>query len=331
MNIYIRKEIYPNEYRTPIIPKDVTYLMKYNYTIYVQSSNSRCFSDDDYRKAGAIVVTDEWYNYDAIIIGLKELQHIEYLNRHVHIYFAHCYKEQDNATTILNYFKDSRSILYDLEYFTYKNNQRFLAFGFYAGIAGCILALKQYQYKKLSSLSYITDLNYTIRELNKCRMNPTIAVVGYNGRCGQGVCHVLDKLNLNYNIYSRSNNKNNLEKYDIVFNCICLNTYIKPWFTTETIFNNPIVICDISCDPYHEYNPIQIYNKPTTWENPVFKYNDNVSIIAIDNLPSLIPIESSTYFSNKVVDLLLIKKNDVQKIWKRNLFYYYSKIQPLND
>lgn len=328
MLLFIRKETIPNEYRTPIIPKDIPILIKNNYTVYVESCSNRCFSDHEFEKYGAIIVNHQWFQYNAnIVLGLKELQHPEYLDHHVHVYFAHCYKDQLHAPKLLKYFKDSRSILYDLEYFTYKNNQRFLAFGFYAGIAGCILGLKQHHFKKLGPLSYIKDLNSTIFELLSFNMKPSIAVIGYSGRCGQGVCHVLNLLHLKYHVYTKEQSKNNLNAYDIVFNCIYLSNYIKPWFTHDTKFKKPIVICDISCDPYHEYNPIQIYNEPTTWENPVYQYNKNVSIIAIDNLPSLIPIESSTYFSNKMIELILLKENDTQHIWKRNLKIYDSIVK----
>jgi alanine dehydrogenase len=327
MFLFIRKETIPNEFRTPIIPKDIPTLIQHGFTIYVESSPNRCFSDIEFEKQGATIVTNEWFHYNATVLGLKELEHPEYLDRHVHIYFAHCYKNQCHSYQLLNYFKQSCSILYDLEYFTYANNQRFLAFGFYAGISGCILALQQYHYKKLGPLSYIKNLNATIFELLSFNLSPSIAVVGYNGRCGQGVSHVLNLLHIKHHKYSKDHSKNNLHKYDIVFNCIYLNTYIKPWFTHSTRFKKPIVICDISCDPYHEYNPIQIYNEPTTWENPVYQYNDLVSIIAIDNLPSLIPIESSTYFSNKMIELFLLKKKDTQQIWKRNLNIYDSKVK----
>ncbi len=327
MYLFIRKETIPHEYRTPIIPKDIPILIEHGYTIYVESSPDRCFSDSDFEKQGAIIVTNEWFHYNAIILGLKNLENPEYLNHHVHIYFAHCYKDQIGSYSLLKHFKQSHSILYDLEYFTYSNNQRVLAFGFYAGIAGCILALQQHHFKTLGPLSYIKNLNTTIFELLSFNMNPSIAVVGYNGRCGQGVCHVLNLLHLKHHKFSKESLKTNLYKYDIVFNCIYLNTYIKPWFTHSTPFKKPIVICDISCDPYHDYNPIQIYNEPTTWEKPVYQYNELVSIIAIDNLPSLIPIESSTYFSNKMIELFLLKEKDSQHIWKRNLKIYDSKVK----
>jgi saccharopine dehydrogenase (NAD+, L-lysine-forming) len=329
MLLFIRKETIPHEYRSPIIPKDIPILIENNYTVLVESSSNRCFSDSDFEKQGAIIVTNEWFYYNATILGLKELEHPEYLNHHVHIYFAHCYKQQLHATKLLKQFQQSSSILYDLEYFTYSNNQRFLAFGFYAGIAGCILALKQFHYKHLGPLSYIKNLNQTIFDLLNCNMNPSVAVVGNHGRCGQGVCHILNLLHLKYHGYSSESKKTNLSKYDIVFNCIYLKNYIQPWFTYSTKFKKPIVICDISCDPYHEYNPIKLYDEPTTWEHPVYQYNDLVSIIAIDNLPSLVPIESSIYFSNKMVELLLLKKNDTQHIWKRNLNIYDSTVKSL--
>ena len=79
-NIFIRNESYDNEYRCPIVPKDIIKLKLYGFTIYVESSTTRCYSDKEYEKWGAILVNDNWINYnDCIIIGLKELKHLDYL------------------------------------------------------------------------------------------------------------------------------------------------------------------------------------------------------------------------------------------------------------
>lgn len=329
MFLFIRKEITPNEFRTPIIPKDIPILLENNFTVYVESSSTRCFSDKEFENYGAIIVSDHWFKYNAMVLGLKQLDHPEQLDHHVHIYFAHCYKKQEHAERLLNQFKYSNSILYDLEYFTYSNQERFLAFGFYAGIAGCILALKHF-HKPIGPLSYIKNINSTVFELLSLKLSPSIAIIGIDGRCGKGVCHILNRLHIKYTGYTSDHKKSSLEKYDIVFNCIYLKKYIHPWFTHKTKFKKPIIICDISCDPYHDYNPIQIYNEPTTWDNPVYQYNEHVSIIAIDNLPSLIPIESSVYFSKKMIELLLLKSNDTQHIWKRNLKTYDSSIKSID-
>ena len=94
----------------------------------------------------------------------------------------------------------------------------------------------------------------------------------------------------------------NLKNYNIIFNCILLNNILEPFITMDTLksIHNIKVIVDISCDYNSKYNPIAIYNTPTTFTYPIHTIED-VDIIAIDNLPSLLPRESSIYFSNKLV------------------------------
>jgi NAD/NADP transhydrogenase alpha subunit len=60
------------------------------------------------------------------------------------------------------------------------------------------------------------------------------------------------------------------------------------------------------------------------YNNPGINYNNYVDIIAIDNLPSLLPHESSQYFSSKLVELLKTYKKDEFNHWKNNLNIYYK-------
>ena len=132
--IYLRKEFYDNEYRTPLVPKDINILIKNNFLVYIQSCNNRCFTDTEYEEYGGILVNDEWYNYnDCLIIGIKELNFIDNLiNKnnleYSHLYFSHTFKNQINSKYILEKFKYSNSILYDLEYFVYDDNKRIITF-----------------------------------------------------------------------------------------------------------------------------------------------------------------------------------------------------------
>jgi saccharopine dehydrogenase (NAD+, L-lysine-forming) len=104
---------------------------------------------------------------------------------------------------------------------------------------------------------------------------------------------------------------------DIVFNCITLDkNYTEVWLTNDTVLKNPQLIVDISCDYAKPNNPIAVYNSATTWQNPVYNYSDKLSIIAIDNLPSLLPRDSSIEFSEKLIDLLL-RYGD--SCWQNNL------------
>jgi saccharopine dehydrogenase (NAD+, L-lysine-forming) len=97
-----------------------------------------------------------------------------------------------------------------------------------------------------------------------------------------------------------------LRHFNLIYNCIALQeTYNKVWFDENARFTSNITIVDISCDYSKHNNPIKLYNSATTWAKPVYKYNDFVTIIAIDNLPSLLPKESSDMFSKKCTELLL--------------------------
>lgn len=340
--IYIRCENNIHEHRVAVIPSDIKILIDNGYEIYIENSKNRVYLDDEYKNNGAIITDLHWYDEqfkDALIVGLKEIKDLEKLNKHTHLYFSHTYKNQINSKNILLKFAESQSVIHDFEYFTDDNNKRIISFGYYAGIMGCILGLLQYISKKLNNtnivnLKYCDDKNEYITYIyqnnylfNKVR----IAIIG-DGNCTSGVKYILDLLKIEYTIIYKKFNKSDIlfPSYDIIYNCIVLDEkYNEIWFDNKTHFYRPIIICDISCDYEKKNNPIAIYNKPTTWDNPIYSYDKFVDIIAINNLPSLIPKESSMYFSNKCVQLILEYTNDINKYWLNNKKVYLNKISEL--
>jgi saccharopine dehydrogenase (NAD+, L-lysine-forming) len=338
--IYLRCEVNENEKRTPIIPNDIPKLIYSGFTVYVETSNNRIYSDIEYLNEGAFITNKPWFHDDfqyALIVGLKEIIDLDKLYSHKHLYFAHCYKNQNNSQFILNSFFDSKSIIYDFEYFYNSEKKRLISFGYYAGITGAIITLLHYSLKQngsqLSKLSHWNNFYFILMDLSNKKPifeNISIGIVGANGNCGSGVTFILDKLGLQYKVYDRNSDKSFLKSHDILFNCIVLNELsTEIWFDKTTIFDKNIIISDISCDYSKPNNPINIYFENTTWENPVFQYNKFVDIIAINNLPSLLPKESSDFFSSKCVELL----NDIQKdenlYWKNNELVFYDKFGPL--
>ena len=359
--IYLRSEKNKNEKRTPLIPMDVYKLINNNFIVYVESSENRIYKNKDYEKAGAIITNINWSNdifKNALIIGLKDID-ITKLDKHIHIYFSHSYKNQDNSFEILNKFCNSKSILYDFEYFTNYLNKRIISFGYYAGFIGSALGILQYYFKKLydidihnlepwdSKRDIINDIKYVKRfnidQIICCeRLNNfneifngiynneiKIGIIGGYGNCGKGVIELLNIVNFEYVIIDKENiNYINLYEFDILYNCILLDeNYDKVWFDKNMIFNKEIIIVDISCDYSKVNNPIQIYNNPTSYENPVLKYGDYVDIIAINNLPSLLPKDSSDYFSEKCVELLLDYNSDSNNYWSKNKNIFFDKIK----
>ena len=298
--IYIRNETIKDEYRTPLVPNDVKILIENGFTIYVESNENckRFFKDKEYTDVGAIVTEKKWHEMEnLLIIGIKELSDIDLskLNSHTHMYFSHSFKGQQHSQKILDAFHSSNSMLYDFEYFTDNVGNRLLSFCYYAGVVGCHYGL------------LYTDIDIDKKSIR-------IAVVG-NGKCSKGVQDVLESLSLPFKVIGKDKTGVDFTSFDIIYNCILLDkTSDEVWFDEHTIFTKPLLLVDISCDYTKSNNPIKIYNTPTTFANPIQKYGEFVKIIAIENLPSVIPEKSSTYFSKKCKDLLLNADVDV---WER--------------
>lgn len=337
-NIFIRRESIQNEKRAPLVPNDVIHLINAGIKVVVQASENRIYSNNEYTQAGALITEDSWFDNkysDYLIVGIKELDYLDKLNKHTHIYFSHSYKKQTGADIILKAFSESNSKIYDFEYFTNANNQRLIAFGYFAGVVGGLLGLAQYTNRctsdytsknDISNLQHWSSIDYS----RKCEtILIKIAIVGVNGRCGKGVKKILDSQNIPYTAYGKTDTINALSEFDIVYNCIKLDdTYNKVWFDESSVFTKPIVIVDISCDYSKQNNPIKLYTQPTTWQNPVYKYNEYVDIIAIDNLPSLLPKESSDEFSHTFTELIL---NNNSHMWQKCLDTYNLAVNSLGS
>jgi saccharopine dehydrogenase (NAD+, L-lysine-forming) len=335
--LVIRREYKLNEYRVPIIPVDCIKLLKNNFTVYVEKSVDRCFKDEFYKNYGCTIIDDYTkYNFikeETLIIGLKEL---DYNNKKIlsykHLYFSHTYKNQINNREILSRFKQEKGIIYDLEYLVDDKNKRLIAFGFWAGFIGTAISLLQFYYKSINkelvNLVPLDDYKIFIDELKNYEDNYKsieIGIIGINGRCGQGCKYLLDKLDIKYIGYIRSDVLDSLINHDIIINCIKLEKDTELTIISDKNlgdFKKLSIINDVSCDITAVNNPIKLNYQLTTFNNPIYKYNKQLDIICIDNLPSLLPIDSSTEFSNKLIELILTINDD--KIWENleNLYYY---------
>ncbi len=332
--IYIRNELSNKELRTPITPIDVNILINLGFTVYVESSNKRIYSNEEYISQGAIITTSHWSNFtNTIIIGLKCIDNLNLLDNSSHIYFSHSFLNQNGSDKILNSFAKSKSVLLDLEFFL-KDGYRIVTFGYWAGYVGTALALKQYYNKingkeNINGLSHWESIDKLHEYLSDISFDPSIRIglIGPNGNCGLGAKKILNKLGLNYIPYYRNSNKNNMENLDIVINCVKLSPILNEvWFDSNTQFYKPIVISDISCDYTKPNNPIKIYNESSTWTKPIISPNRFVDIISIDNLPSMIPKESSDDFSKNLVSLLEEFETDPNGYFQANMEIYIEKI-----
>ena len=337
--LVVRRENKLNEYRVPIIPTDCQILLENNFKVYIESSVNRCFKDEVYKKHGCIIIDDYTkYNFkkeETLIIGLKELDYNNYnLLSYKHLYFSHTYKNQTNSYEILSKFKSQKGFIYDLEYLVDDKNKRLVAFGYWAGFIGAAISLLQFYYKSINkdliNLTPYDDYNTLINKLKNNEdfyKNIEVGIIGINGRCGQGCKYLLDKLNIKYIGYVRGDVLDCVH-HDIIINCIKLEKDSDFTIITDknlVEFKKLSIINDVSCDITAVNNPIKLDYKLTTFKNPVYKYNKQLDIICIDNLPSLLPINSSIEFSNKLTKLIIDINTSI--IWKNLEDLYYDKIK----
>ena len=84
------------------------------------------------------------------------------------------------------------------------------------------------------------------------------------------------------------------------------------------------MIGDIACDPDSAFNPVQVYDRATTWAEPALRVHDAppLDIMAIDNLPSMLPRESSEDFAGQLLPTLRALPEAGNPVWQgaRDLF-----------
>lgn len=344
--IWLRNETKPLERRAPLSPQAVKIIIENGYSIFVESSKDRIYSDKEYKDAGAqIVPSGSWKGTtkSSIILGLKELPENSFPLKHRHIYFAHCFKKQAGYRELLNRFSQGNGKLYDIEFVKNNMGKRLLTFGYWAGYVGAALAIHTWKTKILKQSYNLPQsfassqelLNKVKADLSSINKKPKVLIIGSKGESGTGTIKFLEKLNIQATQWTSKDTKDKgpfkeILEYDILINCALITKKIKPFLTKELISNstkNLSVISDVSCNPSSPFNPLPIYNKITTIEKPTIEV-EGVTILAIDHLPSLLPKESSKDFSNQFLPLFLqFLKLDIERSpWGKALELFYQQL-----
>ena len=103
-------------------------------------------------------------------------------------------------------------------------------------------------------------------------------------------------------------NREALLDHDLVVNCAFVSGFIDPFVRMEDVGKGNLqVISDVSCDPFSDFNPLPLYQEPTSWADPAITVEGSagsLDLIAIDNLPSLLPKEASIEFAGMLLPFL---------------------------
>ena len=324
-HLWLRSETKANEARSPLTPEGARTLIAKGFTVTVESMPNRIFSDQAFQSAGcAIEPPGSWIHApkSAWILGLKALPPTNPPElSHQHIYFGHAYKGQEEAKVLLERFRKGGGTLLDLEYLRDNNGRRVAAFGYWAGYVGSALALAswalQNQGHTLAAIQAFKDRpaldRFVAQQLGTSETLPRCIIIGAKGRSGQGgvqclASHGAKATQWDIDETSRGGPFKEIYEHDILINCVLLSEPTAPFVTTTNLKTTATLktICDVSCDPYHPFNPLPVYRDNTSFATPSSPIlGTDAEIISIDNLPSLLPRESSIDFADQLRPQLL--------------------------
>ena len=322
LKLWLRDETKEFERRTALIPTHARKLLDLGVEVTVESSKDRIFPDSDYEGLGCKIAPSQSWKIapkDQIILGLKEITDINHDFYHDHIYFAHVYKGQPDTQQVLGQYKRGKGRLFDLEFLVDENNRRVAAFGHWAGFVGAAISLDRYlqreispdtTYPKLKSFEnidlFLSSINDKIKQLNR---KPRVIIIGAKGRCGNGAHDVFKRFDIECSLWDYEETKKGgpfleILEHDIFINTVLLTKKIAP-FIDLTLMKDPKklkVVGDVSCDPESDFNPVAIYNRHTSWEEAFLTVEgSSTEVLAVDNLPSILPKESSEDFSEQLI------------------------------
>jgi len=324
---WLRAESKKNEFRRALSPDSVQKLIDAGHTVVVEESECSIINATEYKKAGATIKAQHSWITDAdkdfIIVGLKALPENIETFIHTHIYFAHAYKEQDGWEELLAKFTNGGGQIIDLEYMVDANQRRVAAFGYWAGYVGAALGSLfgnskdlDLSVKDLQNTKSFKDKSELVNFVKERSHAPKSAlVIGAKGRSGSGASDFLSELNWEVMGWDKSDTDKGgpfveILSYDLLVNCVLSSEKINPFITFELLKHNNKLqsISDVTCDPDSDCNVIPLYSEATTLENPVLMIGDGetpIKLTAIDNLPSILPKESTCDFSSQLEAYLI--------------------------
>lgn len=337
-HLWIRAEQRAHEERVGLTPEGAAKLIAAGIRVSVEHSTPRAIPIDGYRDAGCEITAENSWPIapaDAIIFGLKELPQDGTPLTHRHIMFGHAYKGQPDGQILLERFKAGGGTLYDLEYLTDDTGRRVAAFGYWAGYTGAAVSLKCWAAQKaghpvgqIGTYANADTLTAEIAsELAATHLPPPRAlIIGALGRVGTGARDMCKAVGVETTDWDMAETAHGgpfpeILEHDILLNAILAAPGCPVFVPTSALTADRTlsVIGDIACDPDSEFSPIKVYDRVTTWEEPALRVHDDppLDVTAIDNLPSLLPVEASQDYAGQLLASLLTLDELNHGVWKR--------------
>ncbi|MEO6869531.1 MAG: NAD(P)-dependent oxidoreductase [Ginsengibacter sp.] len=131
----IREGKIPADNRVALTPLQCKWVQEHkNISVIIQSSEIRCYSDSEYKKAGIQVKED--VSECNILLGIKEVPIDMLIPGKTYFIFSHTRKLQPYNQKLLQAFIAKKITLIDYECLEHEDGTRLIGFGFFAGVVG---------------------------------------------------------------------------------------------------------------------------------------------------------------------------------------------------
>lgn len=189
----------PADNRVALTPDQCKWLKETGLVhIIVEASDTRCFSNTEYKKAG-IEIADNISNCD-ILLGIKEVPTAQLLNDKIYLFFSHTKKKQTSNQQMFHAMMDKNITLLDYECLEHEDGQRIIGFGFFAGIVGAHNGMMAYGKRTglfdLGRVYEVKDYRELIHTYFGLKVpNIKVAVTG-SGRVAHGIVEIMNLMGI---------------------------------------------------------------------------------------------------------------------------------------
>ena len=190
----------PSDSRVALIPAQCKWIMQHfkDINIVVESSNTRCFSDEEYKRAGIAVVND--ISDCDILMGIKEVPKDALVPNKTYLFFSHTRKKQPYNQALFHTMMDKKITLIDYECLEHEDGQRVIGFGFFAGVVGAHNGMMCYGNRtglyKLGRVYEEKDYRSLIHLYFGLKLPNVKIVVTGSGRVAHGILEVMNLMGI---------------------------------------------------------------------------------------------------------------------------------------
>ena len=195
----IREGKIPADNRVALTPSQCRWLLKnINCKIYVQPSDHRCYSDNEYEQSGVILKED--LSECSLLLGIKEVPVDMLIADKTYLFFSHTKKKQANNQKLMHAMVKKKITLIDYECLEHADGQRIIGFGFFAGIVGAHNGIMAYGNRtKIFSIDRVykqKDYRELIHTYFGLKLpNIKIAITG-SGRVAHGIIEIMNLMDV---------------------------------------------------------------------------------------------------------------------------------------